>query len=521
MSYSLASIRKDLDVLQSTFNIGVKSDIFVDDLRFSLPDPLTIPYDPIANSNVGTFERFHRDKSLIRLILGPYGSGKSTACCAEIVLQTINMPPMHDGVRRAKWAIIRNTMGMLETTTLATWNTWFRSLGHVERTKKPVLTYKHFFRDANGPIELELIFLGLDREESKQKLDSLEVTGAFLNELQHVPQGIFAHVISRIGRYPRKRDLQNNKNIKILIADSNPPDEDHWIYKYFEADPIEDSTVFHQPPGLLKDKEGNWYDNLASDNHKNLDHTYYFDMARANHFGEEFIKVYCRGEYGIVIPGRPVYPQYNDDLHSVQEVEILDDQPILLLWDFGMTPCCIFVQFSEAGQFRIIKEFVTERSSVRNLAKNFVNPHFVKNFDKFEFLSISDPAGESASQTDGVSVLDVLKDEGIPTLAAKTNKLEPRLEAVKSFLDKMVDGQPGLIISRQGAPTVRKAFAGEYCYKRVRIVGDEKYKDTPDKSHPWSDVMDAIQYGALEFVGDGLRMQAEYEYTPTLINPTF
>lgn len=505
MHPKLAGMKAEIENIKTRVNLQKVQHLKIDAYKLTVNHKLAIPYDPYTNSSVGTFERFHKNGSQVKLIIGAFGSGKSTACCAEIVLQACHVPPMRDGVRRSRWAIIRNTMGELESTALVTWLSWFRYLGHTRRTKKPLLTYTHTFRDNFGQVEMEIIFIGLDREDDKQKLESLELTGAYMNELQHIPRGIFGHVAGRIGRFPRQKDITGEAQ-KVILADTNPPDEDHWIYKDFEVNPIAGNTIFHQPPGLIKNDKEEWIDNPECDNKSHLAPTYYYDMARINHFREEFVKVYCRGEYGIVIPGKKVFPEYNDDLHSTDDITNLPDRPLLVCWDFGTTPCCLFVQFTAEGQMLCIKEFCTESSSVKSLAENVVVPYLNNEFKGYELLSIGDPAGAAKGQNFGIVTFDVLKEAGIETEAAKTNDIEPRIEAVKGFLNKMVDGQPGIVISRTGCPTLRKAMAGKYCYKRIRIIGDERYRDIPDKSHPWSDIADALEYAALEFGGDGLRI---------------
>ena len=59
-------------------------------------------------------------------------------------------------------------------------------------------------------------------------------------------------------------------------------------------------------------------------------------------------------------------------------------------------------------------------------------------------------------------------------------------------LNRMVDGEAGLLLS-PSCKMLRKGFSGGYAYKRVRVTGDERYHDKPDKnaySHPH----DALQY---------------------------
>src|ERR1022692_4664950 len=58
----------------------------------------------------------HDDNSFVRLIIGPYGSGKSTWCVNEIVRRACAMPKWSAGRRKSRWAIVRNTSGELQST---------------------------------------------------------------------------------------------------------------------------------------------------------------------------------------------------------------------------------------------------------------------------------------------------------------------------------------------------------------------------------------------------------------------
>ncbi len=75
-----------------------------------------------------------------------------------------------------------------------------------------------------------------------------------------------------------------------------------------------------------------------------------------------------------------------------------------------------------------------------------------------------------------------------------------RRAAVVSCLTRLVDGKPGLVVS-PACRTLRTGFQGAYCYRRLRVTGDERYTDKPDKnkfSHPH----DALQY-LLSGAGEG------------------
>ena len=73
-------------------------------------------------SSAPTIAKFMKSKGFVRGILGPVGSGKSYACCAELWRRAVQQRPSpRDGIKYSRFAIVRNTHPMLRTTTLKTW----------------------------------------------------------------------------------------------------------------------------------------------------------------------------------------------------------------------------------------------------------------------------------------------------------------------------------------------------------------------------------------------------------------
>lgn len=460
----------------------------------------------------------HHDNSFVRLIMGPYGSGKSTWCINELVRQSASMPKWFNGRRRSRWAIVRNTSGELQSTTLQTWLTWFSELGDVRKRQKPLLTYEHMFNDGYGVIELELIFIALDRPDDVRKIKSLELTGVYLNELSELPQVVLSHFKGRVnGRYPSK-SFCPEPYWSGIIADTNPPDEDHWIYNEFEKQKLPSYKVFYQPPGLLEQRDGSYLPNPHCDNAQNLSVDYYTKLAEGQSQG--FIKVYCLGQYGLVESGKRVYPEYNADLHSVDKLDAIQGEPIHLGWDFGLTPACIVFQVTSRGQMRILKEYVAEDMGIRTFAKSIVIPSLNKDFPYCKVgESEADPSGAAGDQImEELSCIGELNTLRISTQAASTNDLDVRTGAVRFFLNLMIDGKPGFLLSREGCPMLHKGFVVGYHYKRVNIASEQRYQDKPNKnkySHPH----DGLQYGAMKFAGDRLASEREPKTKIDMFNP--
>lgn len=461
---------------------------------------------------------FHEDDSFVRLIMGPYGSGKTTTCINEIVRRTCAMPPWKNGRRAARWAVIRNTSGELKTTTLQTWLAWFDELGAETHRSKPVMQYEHAFRDDYGVVELELVFLALDRPDDVRKLKSLEITGAYLNEASELPSVVLSHLKGRLnGRYP-SRAFCPQPYWSGIIADTNPPDEDHWIYEQFVSKPIEGYKLFQQPPGLIK-QDGEWIPNSGAENIQHLSHDYYTKLASGQK--EDFIKVFCCGTWGLVENGKRVLPEYNSDMHSRDTLDPIPGLPLHFGWDFGITPACVVFQFTPRGQIRVLREFCSTDMGIRTLAESVVLPGIEQYYPDYKIeASTADPAGSARDTiTEELSCISELTSLGIPTKPAQTNAIAPRLNGVRFFLNRMIDGEPAFLLSRSTCPVLHRGLARDYTYKRLMVSGEERYKDVPDKGFT-SHVVDSLQYGLLHFAAGYISTEKTSSFDVSMIyNP--
>ena len=62
-----------------------------------------------------TVGQFMLDTKFVRLIMGPVGSGKSAGCFMELLRRAHLQEPDSQGVRRTRFAIIRNTLQQLRS----------------------------------------------------------------------------------------------------------------------------------------------------------------------------------------------------------------------------------------------------------------------------------------------------------------------------------------------------------------------------------------------------------------------
>ena len=425
-------------------------------------------------------------------------SGKSVTCCLEILRRARQQIPGPDGVRRSRWAITRNTYAELKSTTIKTWEVWCPPSAMRIIYDAPIRgTMRTRLLDKTW-MELEVLFLALDRPDDVGKVLSLELTGAWMNEAREQPMAILDALTGRVNRYPSLED--GGFNWSGIIMDTNPPDTDHWWHRVAEEETPLSWEFFAQPAALTYSPVIGWQPNPAAENIENLQIGYDYYLLAVQGKTMEWCKVYVLGQYGSVMDGKPVYPEYNDDVHSVEILAPITNVPLIIGLDFGLTPAASITQLSPRNQLRLLTECTSTSMGIRQFARNILSPHLAAKYPGMPIVMPCDPAGTGRAQTDERTCFDELVAAGFAPVPAYTNAFLPRREAVAGYLLTMVDGQPGFLLSRQGAPQTRKGFLGGYRYRRVAVAGTERFTDEPDKNQ-YSHPHDALQYAALQAQG--------------------
>lgn len=423
-----------------------------------------------------TIRDFHRSQAFVRGIMGPIGSAKSTACVIEILKKSQEQWPSADGIRRTRWAIVRNSYPELKSTTIKTWEQWCpRQYGKFNQDS-PIT---HHVKTAE--IDMEILFMALDREEDVKKLLSLELTGMWFNEAREIPKSIIDAGTGRVGRYPARN--QGGCKWSGIIMDTNPPDDQSWWYKFSEQEVPEGWKFFKQPSGRSPHAE----------NIRNLPDQYYQRIMAGK--DPDWIKVYADGEYGYVSEGKPVYSMYRDSTHTAPEhFEPVPGIALTIAADFGLTPAAVIGQKLPDGRLRIFDEFVTDDCGVVRFAESLAT-YITATYPDFDVSDcFGDPAGAERG-ADERTMFDIMKEYTgwhWKPAPCPDNDIQIRTEVVKNALNRLIDGRPGFQISPK-CSVLRKGFTSGYHYKPVRTANGTQFHDTPSKnkfSHPH----DALQY---------------------------
>lgn len=434
---------------------------------------LDISYTPTAT----VAEMMNSDKKM-RVIMGPVGSGKSVACCFEIIRRASQQKPNAEGIRKSRCAVVRETVRQLSDTTIKTFLDWFPPgvCGNFMRTTK---TY--FFKV--GDVECEIMFRALDDADDVANLNSLELTFAWFNECRDIVPDIVDAMSKRIGRFPSAKD--GGATWYGMWADTNPPTVDTWWYYQMEQiDPTDGVSrndngwdVFKQPSGRSP----------YAENIENLPEGYYDTQGRS----DEYIRVFIDGEYGLSLAGTPVFKYFRPDYHMAkQTLRAITNgtRPVIVGMDLGLTPAAVIGQQDPRGRALIMAEAVSYDMGIQRFMRTVLKPLLYEKFSGAPIVIVVDPAGVQRAQTDERSAVDIIKAEGFRVMPARTNNITARIAAVDDYLMRQVDGDPGLLID-PSCNRLKAAMMGGYRFKK-NGDGLEKTGSAGKHSH----IGDAVSY---------------------------
>lgn len=476
-----------------------------------------------------TAAMFHKDQSYIRAIRGPVGAGKTVALVMEILrlalaqeadTEQLVYPYKHGRpVRPSRWLFVRATYPQLKSTLIKTFNEWMGKLGRMVYDS-PIRWHAEVPLPDGTIADIECIFMALDGDRAEENLRSLEVTGIAISEYSEISEGVLTIAKTRTGRYPKAKTepvisadgtqavgpdgMLMNKTLFgatrpcIILESNSPSTRSHW-YRIFEVDRPRGHRMFAQPPALLYDVESEVYHpNPEAENIRNLrkGFDYYFDIVNGS--SKDYIDVYVMNQYGATFDGKPVYPSFNSAIHmlgglnpptweDMNDPWVPERHRLLVGMDFGLNPAAAIGQDGAMGQVTIYDEVTAEGILFEEFLNDMLLPVLNTRFRGMPVQVIGDPANDVRNSLARVNAYGMLRERGIPVMAAPTNDIAFRLESVNHFLQRT-----SMFRLHPRCTVLREAFAGGYHFQEVRGKNGV-YKDTPDKGE-FSHVSNAVEY---------------------------
>ena len=462
-------------------------------------------------------EAMYWDDSAVVGINGPVGSGKTTTLLKSRLRRAVMMPmSVIDGVRRYKLLGVRATYRQLWSTTLPDFLKVFpKDLGEWSGGRGGPVNFVMMFDDAHGPIEFTVEFMAFG-DDVVAAMRGIQTTDIWLHEMDTNPLDVLVNGITRIKRWPDQNHFKGYaakyRDYGQLVGDFNAPDEDNWSFNFFYDDEkraeiiaqlnraIGDSgneinIAFHKQPG---------YGEAACENLQNLPATYYqtqIGTMRLAGRGDLVNRlVYNKTTYLKI--GEPVFiREFNRQIHvSPTRLEPDPKLPLLVGLDQGFKGAAIIAQHRAPFHWIIFAEMMFPKE--RLMAQVFGMK--LKDLLRARFPGLrvggawGDMAGEhgasQAADENATWNLMVGKAAGFRVKPQRigTNRIQPRLEAVRAPLEYINASQPGLLID----PSCKYLIAGfeaRYVWvDEVNASGDKR--KVPDKRQVEANVMDALQY---------------------------
>lgn len=479
--------------------------------------PRFVPAGPVSAAFLSSRKRF-------RGLMGPFGSGKtSTALMDLIYLGYQQAPHPIDRVRRTKFGVIRATYRDLERTTLPSWRHWFpkafpASDWHGGAGGQPAEHVLRFQLKDGTAMETILQFIAVGENSAEDTARGLELTGALLEEADLLPFDLVAWLDGRVGRYPAKDPSVGFEGAtwRGLTMTFNAPDIEHPLYKMFVEDLKPDGPVafFDQPGGLIEVAKGQYIPNPKAENLANLPADYYTAMVGQMPYWQ--LRRMVLNKWGASRDGAAVYPEYDDVRHCpATELQPIRGRQLLVGLDSsGLHGAAVIGQINSLGGMRIYDEVCSPKEGMiagayAELFLALLRDRYADWMTNFGHpleptrpaIKVTYDPAETKFGSDGKTWIQVfaaaLKRSclSIDFRPAPTNRLTPRIEAVRGKLTRDHGGEPAFQINRRCVIT-RRGFNSGYRLKRIRVEGTERYHDEPEKnecSHPH----DGLQYLAL------------------------
>ena len=445
--------------------------------------------------------RFMQSDAFGRLVVGPVGSGKTTASIVDLTKRMKQQMPAfqdplhpHSPRRFTRFAIIRQTLKQLKDTVLKDVLDRFALIADWRVSESTL-----YFRE--GDVHSEWIFIPLDEPEDKKRLLSTNLTAAFINECIEIDIDLLSDISGRCGRYP------NNEfgvpTWRGLIADTNMPVEMTDWAKFIKRGligEVPEWEVFRQPGGRTLEAENlNHLEQTPetillpeSDPRRFAQGRKYYERLVASAVNVDYVRRYVDAEFGKDPSGSAVYGESFDySRHVGHDIEPVDDRMLIIGQDFGRNPGCVITQLTNRGVLLVLKEIATMGMGLyqhieENLKPVLATPRFIGR----RFIIVGDPAGIARSSLFEMNEYNLLANLGLPSIPALSNDPDTRISSVEQ---KFLSAK-SILIDEEECPVLVEGLNGAYRYPKNKQGVDKTY---PEKDTPWSHVQDALQYATM------------------------
>jgi hypothetical protein len=246
----------------------------------------------------------------------------------------------------------------------------------------------------------------------------------------------------------------SHRYTQVIIA--NPPQHSHWLYKHYIA---KDAAELGLKKGGVSVHFIPHEENL-----KNLPEDYYEILCDTFH-DPDLVRRLVYGEIVTTYSGEAVFPEAQPKHFTSNRIPPVKGSPLILGWDYGLTPATLITQLAPNGQWRWLSE-VQHFNVSFDTHLEMVRQHLHDFYGGWELRHWGDPAGAQRAQTDEKTCVEMAQAAGY-TINPGRNVWQARKEAMKQRLMRDAsNGEPGVLISRSGCPLAAEGMGGAYRYPK-------------------------------------------------------
>lgn len=464
--------------------------------------------------------RLHNSDKYLKLICGPYGSGKSCACAMDVFMNAAAQTPAPDGVRYSRVGVIRSSYPELQAATRRSLLEVLPSdCGTIQSTGSPMKGLYNIPLPDGTRIQLELELWSVQTEDDTERLKSANWSFAWVNEATGCAAAVYTAILSRIGRFPPQS--MGGVRWAGVIMDFNRPVIGSWLDDFLN-NPKDNWEVIWQPPAVFKKEndagETVYEINAEAENLENLgafeddDPEDFTAIQKGMRFYRNQVEALVKtgrtdiidNQYALlavaIVDGKPVYSNFDKVRHvSRKPLEPLPLLPIVLAQDqSGIHPAAVIMQ-EQAGRWCVLDELYMEGEGYESFLVSGLIPLLRNKYPSNPVYCVIDPSNQRDSWQ-GITPKERLMDYGLKAITEISNSPKVRIQCVEHMLN-LYDG--GLLISPTCEMLIR-GFESEYRYRRLRAAGSvgAVYTVQPDKNE-YSHVQDAIGYACI-FIMKGM-----------------
>lgn len=462
-------------------------------------------------------------------IQGPVGSGKTTTLLKSRLRRAVMMPrSVIDGIRHYKLLVIRETYRQLWATTIPSYlETFPKHMGEWSGGRGAPVRHVIEFNDGAGPIRFEVEFMAFG-DDVIASLRGLQTTDIWINETDTVPVEALTAGIGRIDRHPGARHFvgypPEMQGYGQIVCDFNAPDEDNWTFRVFhdaeersrmaelmtqamQAEAQKQGDTSRSRPVRIEFYNQPGYGQPGCENLQNLSKAYYpRQIAAMTLAGRgDMIDRLVYNKIVYLRAGEPVFKrEFSRRIHVAEDtIKPEPGRGLIIGLDQGFKGAATVWQFLDPYHWIGLAElhFPAERLMAAEFGRRLAEL-LDRRFPGIPVEgAYGDMAGEhGASQSaDENATWNKLVGQAagfrVRPQRIGTNRIQPRLEAVRAALEFMHAGRPGLILD----PSMRfmiRGFEARYVWTDEIDASGDKRK-VPDKRLTEANVHDAAQYALL------------------------